>query len=158
MDVLLEAAKLIDPDIGIYIVGGEPTEELSRLANDNRVVPGRIHFPGFQTKEELALYYRMADVFVLPTREDIWGLVINEAMSYGLPVVTTDQCVAGLTMVRDGVNGRIVKPDVPEELAEAIRDVFLPEHLEKYSQNARAAIRGYTIENMVQAHREILCA
>lgn len=63
------------------MVGGEPTEDYlqmrASLGLDN------VHFVGFQKKEALSRYYRAADLFVLPTREDIWGLVINEAMAYG---------------------------------------------------------------------------
>ena len=54
-----------------------------------------VHFVGFKTKEQLEDYYRAADLFVLPTREDIWGLVVAEAMAYGLGVITTNRCNAG---------------------------------------------------------------
>lgn len=49
-----------------------------------------------------------ADIFVHPTREDIWGLVVNEAMAKGLPVITTDRCVAGLELIKNESVGRIV--------------------------------------------------
>ena len=67
-------------------------------------------------KPELATYYQAADLFVFPTREDIWGLVINEALSFGLPVITTRKCVAGVEMIKEGVNGSIVSEDNVEQL------------------------------------------
>ena len=85
-DVLLQAARTMDKNIGIYIVGGKPTEEYLQIQKENNLT--QIHFEGFKTKEELAMYFKAADIFVHPTREDIWGLVINESMAYGLPVVT----------------------------------------------------------------------
>ena len=53
------------------------------------------------------MYYQAADMLVFPTREDIWGLVINEAMANGLPTVSTDKCVAALEMIKQGENGRM---------------------------------------------------
>ena len=67
-----------------------------------------VHFIDFKNKDTLKEYYHVADVFVLPTREDIWGLVINEALAYGLPVITTDKCMAGLEMIENGKNGYII--------------------------------------------------
>ena len=68
-DILMHAACSLDKDVGIYIVGGEPTEEYlqmrASLGLDN------VHFVGFQKKEALSRYYRAADLFVLPTREDL---------------------------------------------------------------------------------------
>ena len=61
-----------------------------------------------------------ADVFVMPTREDIWGLVINEAMAYGLPVVSTDKCIAALELVKNGRNGYIIPPNQPKEIAQKV--------------------------------------
>ena len=65
-----------------------------------------VFFFDFMNKELLFKYYQISDLFVLPTREDIWGLVINEAMANGLPIITTDKCVAGKELIND--NGYII--------------------------------------------------
>lgn len=151
-DVLLKAAASLGEDVGIYIIGGVPTEEYLKLRDE--LCQGNIHFLGFQSKERLALCYKAADLFVLPTREDIWGLVINEAMAYGLPVITTDRCVAGMELVEDGVNGYIVPVGDVAALAEKIRLVFDSDY-EKMGAASLEKIRPYTIENMAKVHEEI---
>lgn len=151
-DVLLKSAAKLDPDTGIYIVGGEPTPEYLELAE--KLELQNVHFVGFLKKEELVRYYKAADLFVLPTREDIWGLVINEAMAYGLPVITTDKCVAGLELIEDGVNGYIVSVEDDAALAEKIQAV-LSADTEKMGEAALSVIRPYTIENMAKVHVEI---
>ena len=151
-DVLLKAAASLQEDTGIYIVGGVPTDEYLKLSSDLGLQ--NIHFLGFQTKDRLALCYKAADLFVLPTREDIWGLVINEAMAYGLPVITTDRCVAGLELVEDGVNGYIVPVGDSDALAEKMRRV-LDADMEKMGAASLEKIRPYTIENMAKVHEEI---
>ena len=148
-DILMHAACSLNKDVGIYIVGGEPTEEYlqmrASLGLDN------VHFVGFQKKEALSRDYRAADLFVLPTREDIWGLVINEAMAYGLPVITTDRCVAGLELVEEGVNGSIVPVEDAAALAGKMKEL-LSSDLEKMGTASLEKIRAYTIENMAKAH------
>ena len=151
-DVLMRAAVSMGQDTGIYIVGGEPTEEYVQLREELQLHD--LHFVGFKKKEELALYYQAADMFVLPTREDIWGLVINEAMAYGLPIVTTDKCVAGLELVENGVNGYIVPVDDPEALADKVNAVFCSDYRQMGGASLEK-IRPYTIENMAKAHVEI---
>lgn len=74
-DILLKAAKDLPENVGIYIVGGLPTKEYQKLHDELGLT--NVHFCGFQKREELAKYYEAADLFVLPTREDIWGLVIT---------------------------------------------------------------------------------
>lgn len=152
-DVLLKAARELPQDVGVYIVGGEPTEEYLNLRQELGL--RNVHFCGFKKKEELALYYKAASLFALPTREDIWGLVINEAMAFGLPTVTTDNCVAGLELVEDGVNGYIVPVDDVKALADAMNRV-LSGDMEKMGAAALATAGKYTIENMAKAHLEIL--
>lgn len=152
-DVLLKAAAEVDQNAGIYIVGGEPTEEYLQLRESLGLK--NIHFLGFQSKDVLLNYYRAADLFVLPTREDIWGLVINEAMAYGLPVITTNRCVAGLDLVENGVNGYIVPVGDEKALAEKM-NLALQSDLEKMGQVSLEKIRPYTIENMAKSHVEIL--
>lgn len=152
-DVLLKAAKELPRNTGIYIVGGEATEEYQNLRE--RLDVPHVHFLGFQKKERLAEFYKAADLFVLPTREDIWGLVINEAMAYGLPVVTTDRCVAGLELIEDGVTGYIVPVEDAGALAEKMTAV-LSADLERMGRAALEKIRPFTLENMAKTHAQIL--
>ncbi len=151
-DVLIKAtAKLNEPDVSAYIVGGEANEECKTLMYEYGF--SNIHFVPFMKKEQLADYYKAADLFVFPTREDIWGLVINEAMSYGLPVITTDKCNAGLELI--GRNGIIVPTDNETELAKAISSVLDSEELSSMAAHSLDIIKKYTFEEMVQRHMEI---
>lgn len=112
---------------------------------------------GFKKKEELVKYYKASDLFVLPTREDVWGLVINEAMARGLPVITTDKCVAGLELISDYENGFIVPVERADILAERIEDVMSDERLAtRMAEASLEKIRPYNIENMASQHFNIL--
>ena len=99
-------------------------------------------------------YYKAADLLVLPTESDVWGLVINEAMACGLPVVTTNRCVAGLELVEDGINGYLVPVNDREALAEKLRLVLSADYREM-GERSLEKIRPYTLENMAKSHVEI---
>ena len=143
-----------------------------------------VRFAGFSSKETLKKMYRACDFFVHPTKSDVWGLVINEAMAAGLPVITTDMCVAGVTLIKDSfddtvrkmqenggkssfneenqdnndsMTGVIIKPSDVNTLRESLvlfRD--LPgEVLAKMGENAIKIIKDYTFEKMAEAHAAI---
>ena len=149
-DVLIDAAASLLPNTGVYLVGGEPTEDLKQRAEN---LPG-VHFVGFRKKDALAKFYRAADVLAMPTRTDVWGLVINEAMAAGLPVVSSDACVAGLELVKNGVNGYIVPCGDAGELAKRLNEV-LSGDLTAMGQASLDRIRPYTYENMAKVHVEL---
>ncbi len=152
VDVLLEAARLLDDsEAGFYIAGGRLPENMKKLVKWN----SQVYFEGFKTKEELGDYYRAADIFAFPTRMDVWGLVVNEAMSYGIPVITTNQCAAGLELVSDGVNGSIISVDDSVALAEKIMEIFENNRILEMGIHAWHAIHGWTIEAMVQEHMKV---
>lgn len=154
-DVLLNAAEHLPDDVGVYFVGGEPTEEYLKIKEEKKLI--NVHFVGFKQKDDLKDYYMASDVFVLPTREDIWGLVINEAMAYGLPVVTTDRCIAGLELVKNGENGFIVPVDDWQLLVESINNIICDEKLKKLMSQANLEkISMYTFSTMVESHLNIL--
>ena len=153
-DILLESAKSIDKTVGIYIIGGKATEEYLTLKEKYNL--SNVYFVDFKVKKEIAKYYSVADIFVLPTREDIWGLVINEAMAYGLPVITTDKCIAGLELIKDGENGYLVTAEDHEKLLEAINKLINDEQLiSKMQVNNLLKIRKYTIEEMAKLHIKV---
>lgn len=145
-DTLLRAVAKLDKAFGIYIVGGEAPEEY--IVQKKQLNLENVHFVNFKQPDELKKFYMAADVFVHPTREDIWGLVINEAMAYGLPVVTTDRCIAGLEMVREKENGYIVKVGDIDNLVKAIYGCA--DIVDK--KISLKVAKEFTIEKMVQAH------
>ena len=152
LDMLIRSGAALGRDVGVYIIGGEPTEEYLQIRKE--LGADNVHFVGFTKKDRLAEYYRAADLFALPTRTDVWGLVINESMAYGLPVITTDRCVAGLELIESGKNGQIIPVDDQDALTEAIRST-LDGDCAAMGAAALETIRPYTIENMAKAHVEI---
>lgn len=153
-DILLEACKNMSSDVGIYIVGGKPTDEYKSLKKKLKL--DNVHFVGFKTKEELKEYYKVADLFVLPTREDIWGLVINEAMAFGLPVITTNKCVAGLELIENNKNGYIVEVEDVEDLKNKINYILRNDVVRKeMMQQNIDKIKNYTIENMSRTNEKV---
>jgi len=154
-DILIKAWSNVFQGASLYFIGGEPTSEYIDLTNS--INTNNIHFIGFKSKHELQKYYRAADLFVLPTREDIWGLVINEALANGLPVITTDKCVAGLELIKNGENGFIVPVDNIEYLSMKINEVLSNEELiSKMSTKSIETAQFYTIENMAEKTLEIV--
>lgn len=87
------------------------TEQIETLglARSVTILPGR---PWFQVPDVLAL----SNVLVLPSRSEPWGLVVNEAMACGLPVVVSDRCGCVPDLIREGQNGFVFSPDQPDQL------------------------------------------
>lgn len=153
-DVLIRSATQMGKDVGWYIIGGEPTEEFEKMRVDAGL--DNVHFIKFLNKEELKEFYRAADVFVLMTVADVWGLVVNEAMACGLPIITTDKCVAGLDLVKDGENGYILPVGDDKGLKEKLEILFANEEkIKDAGKKSLEIIREYTIENMAKTHIEI---
>lgn len=153
-DILLKACAHIPKEYGVYIIGGEPTADYLNLKQDLNLI--NTHFIEFKTKKDLREYYMASDIFVLPTRADVWGLVINEAMACGLPVITTDKCIAGLELIKNDINGFIVSVNDTNMLSVKINEMFKDDILlEKMGQSSLVQIQEYTIENMVKKHIEI---
>ena len=149
VEKLIEAATYCD-EFNFLFIGGTPNEQQKQLSKNKE----NIIFKSHLSKEELKKYYQMADLFVFPTQGDVWGLVINEAQSYGLPIITTDKCIAGLELLESDT-GQIIPHDLPnEELASLIEKTF--KDIESFDTNKiiKSASR-YTLENMSDRHIEI---
>lgn len=153
IDILLKVASHVDSDVSFYIIGGQPTkeyEELKKLYNLKNV-----KFINFMDKDLLFKYYKIADIFLFPTREDIWGLVVNEAMANGLPIITSDKCIAGLELVKN--SGYIIKGENINEYVTKISKLINDESkLNQLGEQALIDIRPYNITNMAKEIYSIL--
>lgn len=97
-DTLLKSMSALNKDdVQCCIVGAQGIEKLAASVAPD--ISSKIMCIPYLDKKGLADYYEACDLFVLPTRHDVWGLVIGEAMAKGAPVITTLQCVAGVNML-----------------------------------------------------------
>lgn len=153
-DILLNELSGLDDNFGIYIVGGKLSEEIRKNVKE---INSNVHFINHLSKLELEQYYLSSDIFVLMTRSESWGLVINEAMSKGLPVITTDMCIAGTELIENDINGKIVKIDDTSVLYDSVKKVIENPILNtKIPLNNLNKIKWYTLENMAKIHIEHL--
>jgi glycosyltransferase involved in cell wall biosynthesis len=147
---LLQAYGTLTPElratIGLVFVGdGVARSELQKRAA--AITPGSVKFAGFAQREQLTSYYGLAEALVFPTHSDTWGLVVNEAMASGLPVISTSVagCVADL--VEDGWNGRVVPAADIGTLASAMDQLGRGAELgARMGEHSRERIRGYSPE------------
>ncbi len=104
----------------------------------------KIHYEGFQAPERLPEYFGKCDVFVLPSRQDGWGVVINQALAAGLPIITSNAVVAGLDLVETGNNGMCVPANDVDALYQAMRTLALnPELARQWGE--RSTERAYDL-------------
>ena len=147
---LLEAyAKLessLRSQLGLVFAGdGVSREDLAQQAQ--RINPGVVCFPGFAQREDLASLYALAEVLVLPTHTDTWGLVVNEAMACGLPIIVSNVAGCSADLVGEGWNGCVVPPRDSEKLSVAIDSVVRDGELrQRMSARSLARIRDYSPE------------
>jgi glycosyltransferase involved in cell wall biosynthesis len=87
------------------------------------LTPGTVYFPGFRQIEELPRFYAHAGCFIHPALEEPWGLVINEAMASGLPILSGDNVGAAEELVDDGVNGWKFDASDVESIANCLSNV-----------------------------------
>ena len=106
----------------------------------------RLRIAGFKNQSELPAMYALADVIVLPSPVEPWGLVINEAMYFGLPAIVTDAVGAAADLVEDGITGFVVGSGDAEQLAARL-DLLAtnPELVRRMGQAARNTIASWGI-------------
>lgn len=139
----------------LHMVGsGELEQELrelvASLAMDNVV------FSGFINQAELPKIFGASDVFVLPSENEPWGLIVNEAMCAGIPVVVSEVVGCVPDLVKDGVNGYRIKPGDIDSLATALERLLVDVPTrQRMGEASLSIIRDWSYE---QCHRGIVAA
>ena len=114
LDVLLEAFREVPGEL-VLVGSGSEEARLRSLAGE------RVRFEPPRDRDGLVELYAAADVFVLPSRSEPWGMVLNEAAEAGLPLIATDGVGASAELVEHGVNGFRVPVGDEGALADAMR-------------------------------------
>ena len=145
-------------DISLIIIGdGDCKKELQILC-ENLGMEKDVHFLGWIKNERLAPYYSLCNVFVLPASAEPWGLVLNEAMSLGKPVISTTGVGAAYDLIKDGVNGFTVPEKDVDALYNAMKKIISDPELEKKmgKKSKRIIEEGFRYEHMVDGFREAI--
>ena len=138
----------------LMLVGDGPDMERYKAMCRERGLTS-VHFAGFRPQEELPQYYGIADVFVFPTRSDPWGLVLNEAMCAGLPVICSTAAGAAVDLVRAGHNGLLQEPGDIEAIVRHLSILLSDDKLRLLmGANSREIIAAFSPERMAQGLSE----
>jgi glycosyltransferase involved in cell wall biosynthesis len=136
-----------DPRLRLWLVGDGPYREEARAMVRALGIGDRVRFVGFVPREEVDPYYAAADLFVFTSVTETQGLVVQEAMAFGLPAIVAVGGGASAS-VEHGVNGFIVKNEA-QEVTTHIQRVLADDHLyARLSEAARDSVRGYTTADM----------
>lgn len=130
------------------LIAGDGPQRAEAEALVARLAAPNVHFAGFLNQGEISQAYAAADIFVLPSRlHETWGLVVNEAMNFGLPIVVSDKVGCAADLVHEGRNGFVVDHSNTTALARAVRALVAnPDMRARFGAESRAIIERYSIE------------
>ena len=161
---LLEAYRIYRQRGGssdLMLIGNGPQEAALRQQAEASGLEG-IWFAGLRQVHELPHYYARAKCLVLPSLSEPWGLVVNEAMASGIPVIVSNRCGCAAPLVQEGVNGFLFDPLKPHSLAELFLKLSSGEaSIESMGANARKTVANFSPQlfaSRVADHLQSLCA
>jgi glycosyltransferase involved in cell wall biosynthesis len=133
-------------DARLLLVGREA--ELPKFVSlVSQAARSKICYAGFQAPERLPEYFARSDVFILPSRHDGWGVVVNQALAAGLPIITSDAVGAGLDLVENRSNGLRVPANDTDALYNAMETIASnPELRSKWGERSRKVAGDLTPE------------
>jgi glycosyltransferase involved in cell wall biosynthesis len=117
-----------------------------------------VRFLGFKNQSELPAFYDLCDVFVLPSVHEPWGLVVNEAMNAGKPMIVSDRVGAAPDLVQPGVNGWIFPHGNVTALADCLKQAADGADLQRMGQRSLEIISRWDFEADLKGLLEALRA
>ncbi len=147
-----------EPHPYLLIVGdGEERAALERQVSDLELKG--VRFCGFRNQSEMPRFLELATVFVLPSRHEPWGLIVNEAMNAGVPVIVSDDVGCHPDLVTNGVEGFVYPVRDVDALRLALREVLAtPERAAEMGRRALERINGWGFEQDIVGLKEALGA
>ena len=135
---LLEAFEKVNhPKKALVLVGdGELRKSMEQIIETNGI--DSVYFMGFQSRKAIGQFYALADIFVLPSHKESWGIVVNEALCFSLPVIASDQVGAAVDLVSPNENGYIFPVGDVQALADCISQLveLTEEEISRMGENS----------------------
>ena len=156
IDTLIKAiGKLNKDNLTLLITGGGPLEEqLTLLANELNV---KLIITGFiSEQEELFKHYFVGDALILASKYEPWGLVVNEGMFAGLPVLVSYISGCSLDLVKAGENGYIIDPYSIDDISNKIHKLIYDGNSTSMGKKSKEIIKEWTFENSKKNLIEII--
>lgn len=140
----------VNPTFLVFVGDGPLRKSLEKYALEKKLINTR--FVGFKNQSEISKYYSLSNLFVLPSGAgETWGLVVNEAMCFSLPIIVSNIVGCGKDLVEKGVNGNIFSVGNANELADVIQEIFQNEKKAKrMGEQSRKKIETWTIAETVE--------
>ncbi|SCW52187.1 Glycosyltransferase involved in cell wall bisynthesis [Paenibacillus tianmuensis] len=152
-DVLLRSFRELNAsETSLLLIGGGPQEVQYKAYIQEHGMKNVVLLP-FVQKNALIDYFKLADAFVLPTRYDVWGLVLNEALMFGLPLISTLNAGAAYDLIENGGNGFTIPAEDAGALTEACRAILRgEEERSRYRSRSLDFASRFTVDCMVESH------
>lgn len=144
-----EVATKVKEKLGrcsVLIMGEGDAQLKDELLNKLKERGIAYDFPGFIKHRDLPEYYSQSKILLLPTSGDCWGVVINEAMISGVPVITTYMTAAAGELLLDGVNGYVLPLDVEQWTEKIVLLLTNDEKLQLFSSAARQKVTEFNFD------------
>ncbi len=137
--------------LDLVLVGGGVEEERLKDLRSKLGLESCVHMPGFVQYDELPQYYGLAEAFVLPSLSEQWGLVLNEAMAAGLPVLVSNQCGSAGDLVESNQNGFLFDPHERDMIVQVLQRLpESPEELHRMGCRSKAIIDNWSLKRFAQ--------
>ncbi len=154
LDLLLAYEKISgeikNKDVYLIFVGdGELREKIENLIQEKKL--DKVIITGFVSQKDISKFYAISDIFVLPSGiGETWGLVVNEAMNFGLPIIVSDLVGCGKDLVKVNENGYIFKCGNIDELSLYLKDLILNEEKrKKFGEKSLEIVKNYSFDASV---------
>jgi 1,2-diacylglycerol 3-alpha-glucosyltransferase len=144
----------------LVLLGDGPLRnEIMNLRNDF-AISHDVLLPGFIQYPELPSYYGLASAFVHASTSEPWGLVVNEAMASGLPVIVSNRCGCAVDLVLENRNGFTFDPAPLDDLMKLMQEIsrLSPDRLREMGEASRGIIAGFTPKHFAEGAAEAMDA
>ncbi|MCM8799417.1 MAG: glycosyltransferase family 4 protein [Candidatus Omnitrophica bacterium] len=148
--LLLKAFKELKKEaVLVYVGTGYRLKVLKRYVSKYKIK--NVFFFGFKNYSEIPKFYSISDVFVLPSLGEAWGLVISEAMCFGLSIITTDKVNSSFDLVRHKENGYIIRSNDSKELKTILDELLSdPSKMKMMGRRSQEIIQSWNYDTYIE--------